>query len=224
MYNNTNTNNAITNSTNPQPQPSVILPHGWMQATDPASGRIYYCNPTSKETRWDPPPFASIQTPPLPLEVPSSQYQSVPVIPAPASVGAASIHSCFSSSHSHSHHSSADETGEGTNAHSTSQLSSSQHPEGLIVPVVRSLFDKVASLPNPAMALDLELDGLTAGEIADLCHIQQADTHGSNQAYLPLNPYTMPVSAKRPEVEHARLDVRIVELKEKLQRYGGYKS
>jgi hypothetical protein len=25
-------------------------------------------------------------------------------------------------------------------------------------------------------------------------------------------------------VEHARLDVRIVELKEKLQRYGGYKS
>lgn len=194
------------------------LPTGWMQADDPASGRIYYCNPTSKETRWDPPngPIP-IPAPPLPLEV-----QPIPEVPAPASV-AASIHS--SSNHSSSTHapSTLDKGSDrGTNAHSTSRQSSSYSPD-LIVPVVRSLFDKVALLPDPALALDLELDGLTAGEIADLCHIQQADTHGSNQAYLPLNPYKMPVLAKRPEVEHARLDVRIVELKEKLQRYGGYK-
>jgi hypothetical protein len=199
------------------------LPPGWMQATDPASGRIYYCNPTSKETRWDP-PFAPIPipAPPLPSQVPS-QIQPVPVVPAPDSV-VASIHS--SSNHSSTSHAASSlgkGSGRGTNAHSTSQQSSDYSPD-LIVPVVRSLFDKVASLPDPALALDLELDGLTAGEIADLCHIQQADTHGSNQAYLPLNPYKMPILAKRPEVEHARLDVRIVELKEKLQRYGGYKS
>lgn len=220
MYNN-NTNNT----TNHQP---VILPPGWMQATDPASGRIYYCNPTTKETRWDP-PWAPIPAPslPLPSQVPLQQVPvqqvpvqpavlplqpAVPAVPAPSSV-AASIHSSSSTHRSSS--------GEGINDHSSS---SSHHRSGLIVPVVRSLFDKVASLPDPALALDLELDGLTAGQIADLCHIQQADTHGSNQAYLPLNPYKMPVLAKRPEVEHARLDVRIVELKEKLQRYGGYKS
>jgi hypothetical protein len=211
MYNNNNNN----------------LPPGWMQATDPASGRIYYCNPTSKETRWDPPSAPiPIPAPPLPLPVPL-QLQPVPVVPDPCSV-AASVHS--SSTHSSSTHAPSSlgkGSGRGTNAHSTSQQSSSYSPDlspDLIVPVVRSLFDKVASLPDPALALDLELDGLTAGEIADLCHIQQADTHGSNQAYLPLNPYKMPILAKRPEVEHARLDVRIVELKEKLQRYGGYKS
>jgi hypothetical protein len=67
----------------------------------------------------------------------------------------------------------------------------------LIVPVVRSLFDKVASLPDPALlALDLELDGLAEGEIADLSHIQQAHAHGSNQACLLLNLHQMAILAK----------------------------
>jgi hypothetical protein len=77
----------------------------------------------------------------------------------------------------------------------------------LIVPVVRSFFGKVASLPDPALDLDLDLesDGLTEGEYADWYHIQQADTYGSNQSYLPLSPYQTPILARPPEVGHARL-------------------
>ncbi|CAE7555763.1 ITCH [Symbiodinium natans] len=40
----------------PGPGGAGPLPPGWEQVTDPSSGRPYYCNRTTNETRWDPPP------------------------------------------------------------------------------------------------------------------------------------------------------------------------
>lgn len=31
------------------------LPQGWVEATDPNSGKIYYCNPHTRETKWERP-------------------------------------------------------------------------------------------------------------------------------------------------------------------------
>ena len=47
----------------PQPQPQQhlhhrnqqALPRGWVESTDPSSGKIYYCNPQTRETKWERP-------------------------------------------------------------------------------------------------------------------------------------------------------------------------
>mmetsp|Transcript_27724 Transcript_27724/g.50228 ORF Transcript_27724/g.50228 Transcript_27724/m.50228 type:complete len:118 (+) Transcript_27724:165-518(+) len=38
------------------------LPPGWVSANDPVSGRVYFANPTTRETSWEPP----IMIPPPP--------------------------------------------------------------------------------------------------------------------------------------------------------------
>lgn len=34
---------------------NIILPAGWLTATDPVSGSIYYANPSTGQTSWEPP-------------------------------------------------------------------------------------------------------------------------------------------------------------------------
>lgn len=41
-----------------------MLPPGWIEVTDPNSGRLYYANPTTRETSWDPPIFVPPSGPP----------------------------------------------------------------------------------------------------------------------------------------------------------------
>ena len=44
------------------------LPPGWVEAKDPSSGNVYYCNPQTRETRWERPVFSSLTpstTPPV---------------------------------------------------------------------------------------------------------------------------------------------------------------
>merc|ERR1712151_542385 len=41
------------------PQPGV-LPPGWETATDPSSGKMYFFNRSTNETRWDPPPAPAL--------------------------------------------------------------------------------------------------------------------------------------------------------------------
>jgi len=38
------------------PASSPPLPPGWVAATDPTTGRVYYANPTTGETQWTAPP------------------------------------------------------------------------------------------------------------------------------------------------------------------------
>jgi hypothetical protein len=89
------------------------------------------------------------------------------------------------------------------------------------------MLDKPASFPDESTALDLELNSVTPGQIADLCHIQQRIMKGSgggeNVSYAPLNPYTQPMSSASQSNlgEDGRLDVRVFALKEKLEKFGG---
>lgn len=51
----------------PQPQPqqhplhngNQALPPGWVEATDPSSGKVYYCNPQTRETKWERPAISN---------------------------------------------------------------------------------------------------------------------------------------------------------------------
>jgi len=52
------------------------LPPGWIQTWDPSSGRYYYANLSTGESRWDPP---SVILPPPPPPPPSPLPQFVPV-------------------------------------------------------------------------------------------------------------------------------------------------
>jgi hypothetical protein len=90
------------------------------------------------------------------------------------------------------------------------------------------MLDKTAAFPDESSPSDLELNSVTPGQIADLCHIQQRIMKGSgggkNVSYAPLNPYTQPMpSASRGSNlgEDGRLDVRVFALKEKLEKFGG---
>lgn len=49
-----------------QHAPPPLLPPGWMAVTDPVSGRVYFANPTTGQTSWEPPRVAPPPPPVLP--------------------------------------------------------------------------------------------------------------------------------------------------------------
>merc|ERR1711920_1212716 len=51
------------------------LPPGWETANHPSSGKTYYFNRGTNETRWDPPPQAA------PVQVPVPQPMATPQLP-----------------------------------------------------------------------------------------------------------------------------------------------
>lgn len=53
----------------PHQQQQQQLPPGWVAATDPVSGTVYYANPTTGETQWTPP---MIMMTPVGSSVPST--------------------------------------------------------------------------------------------------------------------------------------------------------
>ena len=108
---------------------------------------------------------------------------------------------------------------------------------GLLVPSVRSMITaEVNKRPFPK----LELEGLTAGAIADLCNIttefkaktvhidkgdfaddgqtQSAITEDVNQYYMPLEPFNLPVASRPQHIESGRVDIRLHALYSKLNR------
>ena len=59
-----------------EPQP---LPPGWVEATDPSSGKVYYCNPHTRETKWERPTVLTTSTTVAPIVVtgnPSSHHNA----------------------------------------------------------------------------------------------------------------------------------------------------
>jgi hypothetical protein len=171
---------------------SMILPPNWVQIKDPKTDCNYYANLTTNETRWDPPP-ALAETPYAVPPPPPPQHQHQP-----------------------------------QNQHQPQpQWNTIQNnvesENNMLIPMARSLIiNSVAAYPDATVKIGgLELEDITTGQIADLCHLQQMANNSTRIAYEPLNPYMMPVQSARLEVEPARIDSRIASLREELSMFGG---
>lgn len=112
---------------------------------------------------------------------------------------------------------------------------------GLLVPSVRAMIDEEYTQKSNGTALPkLELEGLTAGVIADLCNVSRdlkasainggdfselapnvvkggdgQDDEG-DQYYKPLQPFALPVPSQPPHIEPGRVDIRLHALHSKL--------
>jgi hypothetical protein len=177
----------------------MLPPPGWEEATDPKSGRKYYANRTTHETRRD-----------LPPAFPAS---SVPV-PAPASVA----HPSSTSAHT-------SDSGTGTDPgllFTAPNKNAAWNDPAKLIPMTRVMLNKSAAFPTESIHTDLELLSITPGQIADLCHIQRrTKTCGQNIEYTPLNPYRMSTMSAAIGGEDERIDVQIQALKEKLKKFEG---
>ena len=116
---------------------------------------------------------------------------------------------------------------------------------GLLVPSVRAMIDAeyTHKITSGASVPALELEGLTAGAIADLCNVSREmksrNVDGGDFAavsemgnyekrgegvpdddvghyYLPLRPFSLPVSSLPPHIEPGRVDIRLHALHSKL--------
>ena len=63
----------------PQP-PAFTLPPGWITATDPVSGRMYYANASTGQTSWDPPSLPPPPPPPVQLISPPASVPNPDMI------------------------------------------------------------------------------------------------------------------------------------------------
>ncbi|KAL7526842.1 hypothetical protein ACHAXR_001675 [Thalassiosira sp. AJA248-18] len=117
---------------------------------------------------------------------------------------------------------------------------------GLLVPSVRAMIDaEYTHRSKGAPVPSLELEGLSAGAIADLCNVSRefksrnidggdfaGALEGSNigkqgggapddevdQYYSPLQPFFLPVSSNPPHIEPGRVDIRLHALHSKLAK------
>ena len=123
-------------------------------------------------------------------------------------------------------------------------LSTSTTP-GLLVPSVRAMIDVEYTQRSKGAAVPkLELEGLSAGVIADLCNVtremksenadkgdfaealegtssinhkkQGGGDDEDDQYYVPLQPFALPVSSVPPHIEPGRVDIRLHALQSKL--------
>lgn len=179
----------------------IFLPIGWVEATDPKSGRKYYANPTTRETRWDPPPLVSSSAAPSTTAAPSA----------------------LSKAHSGSGGSSgATSRGlgqSGNKLYTAPTVNTALAHPSTLVPVARAMLDKAGAFPDETVASDVELNSITAGQIADLCRIQHKTVEcGERVAYTPLNPFRMSAHSHLGGTEEGRLDVRLSALRRELQK------
>ncbi|KAL7527480.1 hypothetical protein ACHAWF_002195, partial [Thalassiosira exigua] len=131
-----------------------------------------------------------------------------------------------------------------TAARSSSGLgpSTSTQP-GLLVPSVRAMIEQeFAQRSKGGPVPKLELEGLSAGAIADLCNVsrelksrnvdggdfagettagsagKKGDEDEVDQYYLPLQPFSLPVPSLPPHIEPGRVDIRLHALQSKLAK------
>jgi WW domain len=187
------------------------LPLGWTTAIDPSSGRLYYANATTGESSWVPPSLP-LPPPSPPRFVPPPQSNIAPLLQSPQG---------------QEHHwiredqqldvarpvSTSSATKVST-ADSVAALASS----GLLVQAARAVVDCNGSEEERKM---MELHGLSAGQIADLCAIQReemAEKGVEFKPYTPITPSALSNTAKRPPMEPGRLEIRIHSLYNQLRK------
>jgi hypothetical protein len=169
------------------------LPPGWVMTTDPVSGRVYYANPTTGETTWEPPapvlppPPGVFLTPPPPppnshIASEKPQMMTLQPPPPPHTMG-----------------------------------------PSVLIPSVRSLLDyeytvRQQQSSESTVARKMELDRMSAGIIADLCNVTKDTDDDHFVPYTPLQPYELPVGARAPHIEPGRVDIRLMALYDKLSQ------
>jgi hypothetical protein len=204
-----------------QQQPSSVnnslnLPPGWVQAHDPISGRLYYANVSTNESRWDPPPPPP---PSAPTKVENAPYTASAavsgIIPSSTIISTNNILS--------------------TSLSSTNPSSMLPVPNVLSMLLVenqrRRLLEQKQPKPDSSGDLsildipieEVELPSLSAGMLADVCRIQQElqDNDNGNEElyyYKPLDVNKMPMMSKPTQIESGRVDVRISNLMQELQK------
>ena len=100
---------------------------------------------------------------------------------------------------------------------------------GEIVSQVRALIDTDWTLDRGGEEGALELPELSAGALADLCHMQEEfrevgnGVEGSGAAkapYEPLEPHALRSTVRRPHIEPGRVEIRMMALYDKLRQLG----
>ena len=154
----------------------MALPTGWMKATDPQSGRMYYANPGTGETQWNP----------------------------PMALG-----------------------GRRTAVSDGQKVIQDIHEVSQQLSNARSSSDSIRDT-----MIEVELQGLTGGQIADLAHLQQGGDHSvlpsaiissptrstnAVNTYAPLEPNQFALNVERQPGEQARLQTRLHSLTQNLK-------
>lgn len=148
----------------------------WAQVVDPVSGRLYYANSSTGETSWSSPSVHFFPPPPPPqLGVAAQQHHHVIgiscVAPYTTILPAAQLqHQCTQpltvqqNANINALHSS--------NYSVTYQLDPlTATTPGLLVPSLRAIIDKEQA--QTAQKQKIELEGVSAGTIADLCNVSR---------------------------------------------------
>jgi len=203
----------------------------WEQAIDPVSGQCYYANRSTGETSWTPPPH--FFPPPPPIPPPPHIGQTI----SPAITQAAQVQPLNFQHNNTSLHS----TSNGNNTATYNLDSSTATTPSLLVPSIRAIIDKEHNTQKERKR-KIELEGVSAGTIADLCnismewrsrnvHIDGGDfsstdqndatstsDEAANHYYKPLQPFSLPLQSRPPHIEEGRIGIRIHSLYSKLGR------
>lgn len=210
----------------------------WEQAIDPVSGQRYYANRSTGETSWTPPPHFFPPPPPIPPPPQRQQHQGIigqtisHAIPLAAQVQPLNSQHNNTSLHS---------TSNGCNTATYNLDPSTTTTPSLLVPSIRAIIDKEQTTQKERK-LKIELEGVSAGTIADLCnismewrsrnvHIDGGDfsstdkndatstsDEAANHYYKPLQPFSLPLQSRPPHIEEGRIGIRIHSLYSKLGR------
>ena len=80
------------------------------------------------------------------------------------------------------------------------------------------------SLSGGGSKMNFELEGLTAGAVADMCNVSRDIKRSQLREdedpipYAPLEPMNLPAAARPPHIEPGRVEIRLMALYDKLDR------
>lgn len=217
------------------------LPPGWIAAIDPSSGKTYYANSTTGKSSWTPPASITIRAPPPP---PPRLLQQQTALTAP-------LYQQPQQNTTSSHYAAAQPfyplEQHPTNANIPLSYNVPSEPLKIstttVVGTARALVNELCAIvtddatsstacPSRSALVEHELSKLTAGQIADLCYLQQQQQHEeglqNNQADPVAPSYYTPVDpqhwlnhsslTQRPLQEVGRLHTRLHALRDQLKR------
>ena len=233
------------------------LPLGWVETIDPTTGRTYYANATTGESSWDKPQQLPLPPPPpqyhVQLNVPYQQPKQDMNYPYSNSYNNSndqtygnehptndSYATASGNQYHYPHYIQQQQTQQvwSTGLAQQQQQQQSRVQSNL---VNNDYYDNTSNSNKPNTSscdtniseevdpMENELFSLSAGQIADLCYLQQQQQqqqqwhHENNLPALQPPPYDVPLSIvqqqQRPRQEIGRLQTRYYALREQLKQF-----